>query len=340
MNLLNSVAVLICLYRFRIYALNIIESTNCTDYADFIQFQEAYDVSGQIKNIPVFKYVSSGQSNINGQIEYNCEDVFKYKNEQSCTENPIDLETLQTTDSQYVQDLSMNGEIRVSSFFFHQSSCNNPSGQQYTVWTAEDLNTKAKQPCTCGQYGNDNCELAFSKYKKHINGKKGFVIGSYLNWAEAAALKYGAKRVTTIEYNRIYSAHKKVVAITPFDYASQYLNASGSKKKFQADFIISYSSLEHDGLGRYGDPLNAFGDLLSFAKCNCMLKQGGVLFLGLPIGKDEVQFNAHRIYGYRRLSILFALGFEILDIISVTAFTINTYDNGDSTQPVIVLRKK
>jgi hypothetical protein len=69
-----------------------------------------------------------------------------------------------------------------------------------------------------------------------------------------------------------------------------------------------------------------------------MLKPGGILFLGLPLGRDEVQFNAHRIYGYRRLSIIFSLGFELIDIVSEEPFTINKY-NGDSTQPVMVLRK-
>jgi hypothetical protein len=38
--------------------------------------------------------------------------------------------------------------------------------------------------------------------------------------------------------------------------------------------------VEHDGLGRYGDPINPFGDLESIARARCLLKHGGILFLG------------------------------------------------------------
>lgn len=71
------------------------------------------------------------------------------------------------------------------------------------------------------------------------------------------------------------------------------------------DFIVSFSSIEHSGLGRYGDPIDPLGDIREMEKIKCLLKPGGKLFLGFPIGRDEVVFNLHRVYGRLRLPLLF-----------------------------------
>ncbi|VDM34294.1 unnamed protein product [Toxocara canis] len=71
------------------------------------------------------------------------------------------------------------------------------------------------------------------------------------------------------------------------------------------DFVVSFSSIEHSGLGRYGDPLDPIGDLREMQKIQCLLKRGGLLFIGLPVGVDAVVFNAHRIYGRLRLAMMF-----------------------------------
>lgn len=46
--------------------------------------------------------------------------------------------------------------------------------------------------------------------------------------------------------------------------------------------MISYSSLEHSGLGRYGDELNPDGDIEAAEEVWCMLKKGGYFIIGLP----------------------------------------------------------
>lgn len=70
------------------------------------------------------------------------------------------------------------------------------------------------------------------------------------------------------------------------------------------DFIVTFSSLEHSGLGRYGDPLDPFGDIKEMRKLRCLLKPGGLFFLGVPTGPDTIVFNAHRIYGRLRLPFM------------------------------------
>jgi hypothetical protein len=64
-----------------------------------------------------------------------------------------------------------------------------------------------------------------------------------------------------------------------------------------ADSISCLHSIEHFGLGRYGDPINPQGHIIAFTNLIKMLKQKGILYLSIPIGpSDEVLFNAHRIF--------------------------------------------
>lgn len=60
-------------------------------------------------------------------------------------------------------------------------------------------------------------------------------------------LKAGAKHITTVEYMKIVSDHPQVTAITPQELAEKAINGNFSL----VDFVFTYSSLEHDGLGRY-----------------------------------------------------------------------------------------
>ena len=61
------------------------------------------------------------------------------------------------------------------------------------------------------------------------------------------------------------------------------------------DSASSLHSIEHFGLGRYGDKLDVWGHLKglhNIAKC---VQLGGHLYVSFPIGKKEVQFNSQRI---------------------------------------------
>ena len=92
------------------------------------------------------------------------------------------------------------------------------------------------------------------------------------------------------------------------------INIEGkSVEKF--DVVFSISSFEHDGLGRYGDPINPTGDIEAMINVKSMLKKDGILFLAVPVGVDTIFWNAHRIYGKHRFPKLID-GWEIIDKVS------------------------
>ncbi|MCM1261850.1 MAG: DUF268 domain-containing protein [Butyrivibrio sp.] len=55
-------------------------------------------------------------------------------------------------------------------------------------------------------------------------------------------------------------------------------------------------SLEHFGLGRYGDSIDPEACFKCFDNIQKKLKMGGKLYISLPIGKERVEFNAHRVF--------------------------------------------
>lgn len=60
--------------------------------------------------------------------------------------------------------------------------------------------------------------------------------------------------------------------------------------------LSAISSLEHFGLGRYGDPIDPEACFKCFAQMQKKMKDGGKLYLSVPVGKERVVFNAHRIF--------------------------------------------
>ena len=58
-------------------------------------------------------------------------------------------------------------------------------------------------------------------------------------------------------------------------------------------------TLEHIGLGRYGDPLDVDGDIKAAEELSRVLAPDGNLLIVVPVGRSRIQFNAHRIYAYQ-----------------------------------------
>jgi len=70
-----------------------------------------------------------------------------------------------------------------------------------------------------------------------------------------------------------------------------------NKKYYKyADSISCLHALEHFGLGRYKDNIDINGYEKGFVNITKMLKQNGIFYLSVPIGKQRIEFNAHRVF--------------------------------------------
>ncbi|MGD9920017.1 MAG: DUF268 domain-containing protein [Pseudorhodoplanes sp.] len=102
-----------------------------------------------------------------------------------------------------------------------------------------------------------------------------------------------------------------------YDYRPASLTLDGltcgradlTKLAFASNSVESLScmhTIEHVGLGRYGDPIDPRGDLKAAAELSRVVKPGGHLLMVTPVGKPRICFNAHRIYSFDQICAMFA----------------------------------
>ena len=88
----------------------------------------------------------------------------------------------------------------------------------------------------------------------------------------------------------------------------EYVSASISALPFASDSVRSLSSLsvlEHIGLGRYGDEVDPEGWRLASRELSRVLQPKGLLLISVPVGYQQVMFDAHRIFAPETLCAAF-----------------------------------
>jgi len=60
--------------------------------------------------------------------------------------------------------------------------------------------------------------------------------------------------------------------------------------------LSALCSLEHFGLGRYGDPIDPEACFTCFKAIEKRMKKGGMFYMSVPVGQEHVEFNAHRVF--------------------------------------------
>lgn len=66
--------------------------------------------------------------------------------------------------------------------------------------------------------------------------------------------------------------------------------------KSSVDCVSCLHTLEHIGLGRYGDQLDPDGWEKALMSLTDLLSVGGNLWISVPIGRQRIEFNAQRIF--------------------------------------------
>jgi hypothetical protein len=230
---------------------------------------------------------------------------------------PFMVKPLKTIPKSLNADFTYDGRIKVKPWYFENVFPSNRttgvSGVKDNVYLDEQWSKEAIERKVAavrknywlfvnGAYGSDETETLYDTLKSHkeaLYDKHVLVVGSETPWVESLLLALGTRHVTTLEYNKIKSTHPQVTTIHPNDLISK--NNVGTY-----DAVVSYSSIEHSGLTRYGDAPHPWGDLVTMAKLWCYIKDDGWAFIGIPTSQsDTIYFNAGRYYGPLMLSHLF-----------------------------------
>ena len=78
------------------------------------------------------------------------------------------------------------------------------------------------------------------------------------------------------------------------------------------DSISSLHAVEHFGLGRYGDPIDYNGHLKAIKNITKILRSSGVFYFSVPIGKQRIEFNAHRVFSIGYLLEIFKQNYTLI----------------------------
>lgn len=134
-----------------------------------------------------------------------------------------------------------------------------------------------------------------------ITARDVFVAGSISPWVEAICISRGAARVVTVDYNLPNTTSQRLTL-----KSMSALRGATATDVERFDAIFSFSSIEHDGLGRYGDPVNPLGDVAAMGEFALLLRPSGLLYLGLPIARSGAANGGTRYYDSERFKRLSA----------------------------------
>lgn len=132
-------------------------------------------------------------------------------------------------------------------------------------------------------------------------------------WAARKVVEINPKM--HVDISSILSFSSIISAVVPvkfYDYRPAKLNISNYQSEFadlmnlpfEDNSIESLScmhTIEHIGLGRYGDKLDGLGDLKAIKELKRVLAPAGHLLFVTPVGKPLLQFNAHRVYSHEQI---------------------------------------
>lgn len=238
----------------------------------------------------------------------------------------ISMETPKDIPQSLLNEFTMNKRIRIN-YIYQNDSVNNKDIRIYKKEMIDSYLRLIKQKKTF-YYGKTDICLYKALEEYSIKGGKVAIMGSQVPLYESVCLFYGG-HPTTIDYQKIISEDDRLSVMTVEDY---------EKKPILFDSAFSISSFEHDGLGRYGDLINPDGDLQAMIKMKSMIKKGGILFLSVPVGRDRLVWNLHRIYGKLRLPKLL-YGWQIINIYhDWRGFDLDKKGHYGGCQPVFVLK--
>ncbi|KAL7488685.1 hypothetical protein ACHAW6_015998 [Cyclotella cf. meneghiniana] len=130
------------------------------------------------------------------------------------------------------------------------------------------------------------------------------VSGAVSPWVEYILRSAGASRVISVDYN--------IPIVCGVPWIESKSEASFDSEVGVYNLIVSFSGIEHYGLGRYGDPIAKSADFKWMKRIHKALAPGGFLLLAVPTAATSyVVHNFYRVYSHGSLTRLLK-GFEFI----------------------------
>lgn len=152
-----------------------------------------------------------------------------------------------------------------------------------------------------GHYFHQDLLIAQKIYlnspKRHID------IGSRIDGFVAHVASF--REIEIFDIRQVSNSVKNIV------FTKADLTTLPENLKECCDSLSSLHAIEHFGLGRYGDEIDINGHLKAIQNIYLMLKSGGKFYFSVPIGKQRIEFNAHRIFSVKYLIDVLSDKFEI-----------------------------
>ncbi|MDI9313745.1 MAG: DUF268 domain-containing protein [Hydrotalea sp.] len=162
----------------------------------------------------------------------------------------------------------------------------------HTAWPlAEDYPIMDEKKLTSGDAGGHyfHQDLLVAQWLFKNKPRRHLDVGSRIDGFIAHVASYREIDVMDIR------PQKKTIPNVRFIQRDLMLPIKTSERE-KFDSISCLHTLEHFGLGRYGDTIDPLGDKKGMAHLLAMLQKNGYLYFSVPMGKQRVAYNAHRIY--------------------------------------------
>lgn len=150
-------------------------------------------------------------------------------------------------------------------------------------------------------------------------------IGSRLDGFISHLLSYGQKV-------RMLDIRPLEVSIDDLDFRQEDATLLSGIKDGSISSLSALCSLEHFGLGRYGDAIDPEACFKAFHAIQKKMSVDGRLYISVPIGIEHLEFNAHRVFSPNTI----VQEFDEMELVEFSScykeeyeenISINKYDN-------------
>lgn len=137
--------------------------------------------------------------------------------------------------------------------------------------------------------------------------------------AWAARILASTKPAYHVDFSSILYFGTMLSAFIPvkfYDYRPADIHLDGWEGRFadlckldiadnEFESVSCMHTVEHIGLGRYGDQIDPGGDLKAVKELVRVTRPGGSILFVTPVGKPRIEFNGHRIYSFELVTEMF-----------------------------------